>query len=350
MRHRPTQRVTIETVAARANVSAATVSFVVNGRGGVAPGTRERVQQAIAELGWAPSSSARALARQRSSAIGLVLRRSPLLLGADPFFGRFLGGVESVLAAHEYALVLRVVGEDDEAEARSYRWLGAQGRVDGFLLLDLRDSDPRFALLDELGLPAVAVGEPARPSRHPWLAIDDRAAMQAATSHLVALGHRRIGHVSGPRGYVHSRSRRQAWSQTVAAAGLEPGPEVPGDFTAEGGAAATKRLLSSDRPHPTAIVYANDLMALAGVRMLREAGLRVPDDVSVTGFDDVALAAHSQPALTTARQDTEGWGAAAAASLLATLQAEPGRTGWLQPAELVIRASTVPPSDRQDLP
>ena len=251
-------------VARRAGVSKGAVSFALNDRPGVAPQTRERILAAARDLGWQPSTRARALSRSRAFAVGLVMRRAPELLGADPFFPQFLAGVESVLAGRGSALVLQVVGDDDEAEAASYRRLAGQGRVDGVFLNDMLVDDHRFGLLAGLGLPAVAVGRPTGPCPFPVVTVDDRQGVAGLVEHLLGLGHRRIGFVGGPEGYVHSLSRRAAWRQALEAAGVAPGPELVADFTGPGGAAATRALLELADP-PTAIVYANDVMAIAGM-------------------------------------------------------------------------------------
>src|SRR4029453_2395866 len=222
---------TIMEVARRAGVSKGAVSFALNDRPGVAPQTRDRILAAARELGWQPSTRARALSRSRAFAVGLVMRRAPELLGADPFFPQFLAGVESVLAGRGSALVLQVVADDDEAEASSYRRLATQGRVDGVFLNDLRVEERRFGLLAGLGLPAVAVGRPTGPCPFPVVTVDDRQGVAGAVEHLLGLGHRRVAFVGGTEGYVHSLSRRSAWRQALEAAGGAPGPELTADFT-----------------------------------------------------------------------------------------------------------------------
>lgn len=334
------RRPTIADVAEHAGVSKGAVSFALNDRPGVAVGTRERIFASARALGWTPSAPARALSRSRASAVGLVLSRPAELLGADPFFGLFIAGVEVVLAARGFALVLQVVG-DRQTEADSYRRLVQEGRVDGVFLLDLRRDEPRFDLLVELGLPAVAVGAPDGPCPFPTVAPDDRIGPRAAVAHLVGLGHRRIAHVAGTPGYVHSAARERAWRQALEDAGLEPGPVAVADFSGPGGAAATAELLALAQP-PTAIVYANDLMAIAGIGVALEAGWRVPADLSIVGYDDSLLAAHVAPALTTVREDVLGWGRAAADTLLALLGDRPASPVALDLPALVIRASTGP--------
>jgi DNA-binding LacI/PurR family transcriptional regulator len=335
------RRATIEDVARLAGVSNGAVSLAVSGQAGVADSTRVRIIAAADELGWRPSIGARAMRSSKAFAVGLILARDPALLGADPFFPSFIAGVESELAPVGYSLVLQVVEDDDVAVSDAYRRLAREGRVDGVFLTDLRRGDPRLSLVHELGLRGIAVGKPIGRSVVPAIGIDDRVGIREAVHHLASFGHRRIGFVGGTRGYVHSAARQRAWREGLRAAALPIGPTIAADFTAAGGAAATTRLLeASDRP--TAIVYANDLMAIAGMSVAAQLGLDVPGDLSIIGFDDVPLAAHVNPPLTTVRQDVVFWGRAAAAALLSLIEHRTPVLATLPPSQLVLRASTAP--------
>jgi len=334
-------RPTIADVARAAGVSKGAVSFALNDRPGVAAATRARILAAAAELGWTPSHRARALSSSRALTVGLVVARAPETLSADPFFPAFIAGVETTLADRGQALLLQVV-PDQESERRSYESLAASGRVDGVFLTDLRVDDPRPALLEALGLATVVIAPAPFDCPSPVVAIDDRPGIVSAVEHLAALGHRRIAHVAGPVEFVHTRTRRDAWAGAVASAGLDEIPCVHSDFSPAGGAHATRQLLDSPEP-PTAIVYANDLMAIAGMSAAQTRGLHVPDDLSVTGFDDTPLAAHLQPPLTTVRTDAVGWGRAAAECLLRLVDGVTVTDVTLPPPELVLRASTAPP-------
>jgi len=336
-----TSRPTITDVARVAGVSKGAVSFALNDRPGVAAHTRERILAAARDLGWTPSLRGRALSVSRAHAVGLVIARPHEALGADPFFSSFMAGIETVLSERGHALMLQVVG-DERSEHESYRRLAADGRVDGVFLTDMRVDDVRPQLLDELGLPTVVIGQAAGSGPWPAVGVDDQPAIVAAVEHLVALGHRRIGHVAGPAEFVHGVSRRAAWTSAVTDAGLSPGPCITADFSPQGGADATKALLDLDEP-PTAIVYANDLMAIAGMSIAIGREVDVPAQLSVTGFDDIPLAAYLQPALTTVRTDVVGWGRAAAIRLLALVDSEAVAEIDLPPPEFVIRASTAPP-------
>jgi DNA-binding LacI/PurR family transcriptional regulator len=335
------RRTTIGDVARLAGVSNGAVSLAFHGQAGVADSTRQRIIAAADELGWRPSIGARALLSSRAFAVGLILARDPELLGADPFFPSFIAGVESELAGRGYSLVLQVVPDERDAVTAAYRRVAQEGRVDGVFLADLRRGDPRLPLVEELGLPAVAVGRPAERTGVPVVAIDDRGGVRQAVEHLIELGHRRIAFVGGPPGYVHSASRASAWRQALRGSHLTAGPVETGDFTGDGGAAAMSRLLA--RPErPTAVVFANDLMAIAGMSVAVQAGIDVPADLSIIGFDDVPLAAHVHPPLTTVRQDVIAWGRASAAALLSVVEDGALRVTPLPPSQLVLRASTAP--------
>jgi LacI family repressor for deo operon, udp, cdd, tsx, nupC, and nupG len=332
---------TITDVARVAGVSKGAVSFALNDRPGVAADTRERILGVARDLGWTPSLRGRALSVSRALAVGLVIARPPEALGADPFFSSFIAGIETVLSERGHALVLHVVG-DERSEHESYRRLAADGRVDGVFLTDMRVDDLRPQLLDDLGLPTVVIGPAIGNGPWPAVGVDDQPAIVTAVEHLVALGHRRISHVAGPAEFVHGVSRRTAWASAVTDAGLPPGPCISADFSPQGGADATMALLDLDEP-PTAIVYANDLMAIAGMSTAIGRAVGVPAELSVTGFDDIPLAAYLQPALTTVRTDVVGWGRAAAIRLLALVDNESVAEIDLPPPVLVIRASTAPP-------
>jgi len=334
-------RVTIADVAQAAGVSKGAVSFALNRRPGVAADTRDRILRVAAELDWTPNHRARALSTSRALAFGLVVARPPEVLVEDAFFSALIAGIEAGLVDSGYALVLQVVTSAHEHDA--YSRMARDGRVDGVLLTDLRTDDSRIPLLQSLGLPAVTLNRAQSVSPFPAIVLDDRPAVIAAVRHLIDLGHRDIAHVAGPAGYVHGVARRTAWAETLAEAGLPQGQLMHGDFSARGGASATRRLLDAPTP-PTAILYANDIMAIAGLAAAHERGLDVPKDLSVVGFDDTPLAAHVHPALTTARADVFEWGRAATEALGALTSGRTQPDVACPPAELILRDSTGPPN------
>ena len=324
------RRPTIDDVAARAGVSSASVSFAMNDRPGVGEATRARILAAAAELGWRPSAHARALTEARARAIGLLLVRPVEQLEVDPFFVRFLAGVERTLARSDHALVLRVMDSGEPIDLEAYARLAASGRVDGFLLCDVELDDPRFGLVAAAGLPAVVAGHPVSPCPFPWVETEHARGVADVVEHLIALGHRRIAFVGGYEHYEHVQARLRVWRDALSAAGLEPGPVAYADPAAPLDAA----------PRPTAIVYASDRLAAAGLAAARERGIAVPGELSITGFDDSPLAAFASPPLTSVRIDYAQFGEAAAAALLAAIAGEPPRPFRGAPPELVLRGST----------
>ncbi|MRG59163.1 LacI family DNA-binding transcriptional regulator [Agromyces sp. CFH 90414] len=333
-------RVTIADVAARAGVSKGLVSFALNGRAGVSTETRDRILACADELGWTPSLRARSLSIDRSFALGLVIGRSPDVIAADPFFHAFIAGVESEFSTAGQVLVLAAVTPGRQ-EAVTYRGLASDRRVDGVILSDLRAGDERPALVAELGLAAVTLGRPDTDTPFPAVTIDDGAGIRTAVEHLVELGHRRIAHVAGPATMLHGHRRAEAFRAAMADAGLDGASVIETDFSANAGAEATRRLLDvSTGRRPTAIVYSNDHMALAGLAVAGRAGIPVPADLSITGFDNTELAEYVFPSLTSVATDAAAWGAVAARTLLASIAGEEPDDVELDPPRLVVREST----------
>jgi DNA-binding LacI/PurR family transcriptional regulator len=337
----PTPRVTIADVAREAGVSKGLVSFALNDRPGVSAETRSRILRVAGSLGWTPSLRGRSLSSKRSFALGLVMARDPEVLGSDPFFTSFLAGVETILAPQGLALVLSVV-PDGTTELQTYRTLVTDGRVDGVFLTDLRHDDPRIPCLTELDLPAVTLGRPDQPSPFPAVCIDDTRGVADTVRHLAELGHRRIAHVAGSPTMLHGSRRRAAFTQAMEAAGLGNGQVVETDFSISAGADATRRLLGQPQP-PTAIVFANDPMAIAGIGVAQELGVRVPTDLSITGFDDIEFARYVYPALTTVGATPLVWGRAAATTLLGLIRTGTADDVELPAARLIVRGSASAP-------
>ena len=333
------RRPTIADVARHAGVSKGLVSYALNDRPGVSSDSRRRILEAASDLGWTPSLRARSLSTGRSFACGLVIGRSADVIAADPFFHSLIAGLEDVFAASGQVLVLAVV-TPGRHEAETYRGLADDRRVDGVVITDLRAGDERIALVERLGLRAVTLGRPDVASPFPSVTVDDGAGIRGLVAHLASLGHRRIAHVAGPADMLHGQRRADAFASATADAGLES-LVVETDFSAAQGAEATRALLSgADRP--TAIVYSNDHMALAGLGVAQRLGLRVPDDLSITGFDDTELGRVIHPSLTSVATDARAWGSAAARALLAALGGAPAAHIELTAPTLIVRESTGP--------
>ena len=332
--------VTISDVALAAGVSKGAVSHALNGNAGVSESTRARILQVASDLGWKPNLRAKALSTSKAFAVGLVVARDPRLLGTDPFFPAFIAGVESTLVENDFVLVLTsAMGQDKEEQ--SYRKLARDGRVDGVILTDVRVRDPRIALMRELGLAAVTLNRPEGVSSFPAVCMDDTEGIAGATRHLIALGHERIAHVGGTQSYIHGCSRRRAWEGAMVRGGLKTDLFVEADFTAAAGAAATADLLRR-RDRPTAIVFANDLMAIAGLSFAQSQGIAVPADLSITGYDNTELASFLNPPLTTISTDPVLWGRVAAQVLLDELNGVRSGDIVLPEPQLVLGGSTGP--------
>ncbi len=308
------RRPTIADIARRAGVSKGAVSYALNDRPGVSPATRAAIKAIAEEIGWRPNSAARALTHARVDTVGLVLCRSAHLLGVEPFFMELISGIESELAAHGCALLLQVV-PDLVQELEVYRRWWGERRVDGAFLADLRCADPRVAGVAELGMPAVVIGHPGQAGPLPAVWSDDAAALRDTVTYLTALGHRSIARVAGLPDLVHTHLRDRAYRELVAELDLGDPVVIHTDYTGEEGAHATRRLISAAR-RPTAIIYDNDIMAVAGLSVAQEMGLDVPGDLSLVAWDDSQLSRVVRPPLTALSRDIPAYGAQAARTLL----------------------------------
>jgi len=333
-------RATMGDMASRLGISKAAVSYALNGHPGVSAGTRQRVLALATELGWYPSSSARALSGAETGVIGLVLSRPSDLLTIETFFINFLSGIEQVLTERGSSLLLRVIGDYPEAETTTYqRWWGER-RVDGVILVDERYRDPRPAAMERLGLPAVVCGGPVPGSALPCLWTDQAVDAALVVEHLAGLGHRRIAHVSGPPRFVHERARRRGVRRAARALGVAV-ETVEAEFTGPQAAEVTNRLLNRAAP-PTAIVYASDVMTLAGLGVAAARGVPVPARLSVVSWDDSYLTTLVHPAVTALWRDTPAYGSLAASVLLDLVAGRnQGRT-QVPPSVLKVRETTAP--------
>lgn len=337
-----TKRVTIADIAERTGLSKGAVSYALNGQPGVSEPTRQRVLRVALELGWHPNTAARALSGSRAGAFGLVLARPASTLGVEPFFMKLISGMEAAMTATRTALLLQVV-PDLDAEIAMYRRWWAERRVDGVFLIDLRTSDKRVPVLEELRMPTVVVGGPGHHGSLPSVWIDDSTIMVMVVEYLAALGHRRIARVGGVPDMLHTELRAAAFDEVAARAGLEWSTTVDTDYSPDQGAQATRRLLSTTAA-PTAIVYDNDVMAVAGVSVAHEMGVAVPGELSIMAWDDSVLCEITHPALTAVSRDIVAYGTHVAEHLLAVLNGDRVTDFENPPPRLVVRGSTARPT------
>jgi DNA-binding LacI/PurR family transcriptional regulator len=340
------RRPTIADIARRAGVSKGAVSYALNDRPGVSPLTRQRILAIAEEIGWRPNSAARALSGAAANAIGLAIRRPARILGMEPFFMELVSGLEAELSAAGSALMLQVAADADTELALYRRWWGER-RIDGAIVVDLRADDPRVALLEELAMPAVIVGGPTGVGSLPHVWADEAVTVTETVGYLAALGHRRIGRVAGLPELLHTRHRDKAFLAAGAALGVDTSTMLSTDYTGDEGARATRRMLSS-AARPTAILYDNDIMAVAGLSVAHEMGLNVPTDLSIVGWDDSPLCEVVRPPLTALTRDIPAYGARAAALLLQVIAADgaagDGPSIEVAHPRLTPRGSTAPPA------
>jgi LacI family transcriptional regulator len=328
-------------VAAQAGVSRTTVSLVLNDVAGAAisDATRQRVLEAAERLGYQPHHSARGLAGGKSHTLGLVLRQSPEQVATDAFLPETLRGLAAAARAGGYRVLVEPVAPGHEG----YVELVRSGRTDGLVLSGPRIDDRDLATIIDEGFPIVLQG--SLPGVDvPSVDIDNEAGARSAVEHLLALGHRRIGCITNaPLAYTAARERLAGFHAALAGAGLAAEPELiaEGSFDAPSGRTAMESMLHAHPP--TAVFVASDVVALGAIAAIRDAGLRVPDDLSVVGFDDVPLAAYFDPPLTTIRLPAHELGFAAGRALLERIRGRPVPARMLLPTELVVRGSSGPP-------
>ncbi len=341
------KRVTAKDVAQLAGVSRTTVSLVLNNAPNVhiSPETRRRVLEAARQLNYHPHAAARSLVSQRSMTLGLVLCQSPEQVFADPFLPQVLQGINYVAQAAGYRILLETMTnpEDD-----GYAALALENRIDGFILSGPRSDDSALRALYEDRFPIVLLGRLPDVSI-PFVDVDNVHAAYGAVSHLIHLGHTRIGMITnGPLHYTASADRLEGYRRALADHGLEYDDAlvVFGAFREESGQVAMDRLLALDDP-PTAVFAASDAIALGALVSLRRQGLRVPDDVALVGFDDIPLAAYVNPPLTTVRLPARQLGEEAARLLIALVEGRPVETTEiLLETTLIVRESC---GSRRDL-
>jgi DNA-binding LacI/PurR family transcriptional regulator len=312
--NRTTGRPTMDDVALRAGVGRGTVSRVINGSTQVSLRAKQAVEDAIAELGYVPNRAARALVTQRTDSVALVIFESGERYFADPSFGRIVQSISSLLVARNLQMVLMIAQAPDERR-RLEGYLTCE-HVDGALMISLRDDDPLPAVLEERGVATVRAGRPTLAERGTFVDADNRGGAREAVSYLRAQGRRCIAAIAGSLDIAAGIARLDGYRDVVG-----DGPVAFGDFSEESGAAAMRRLLGQ-YPQVDAVFAASDMMAVGALRVLQQSGRRVPDDVAVVGFDDSAIARHTQPPLTTVDQPIAEMGEAMVRLLLAKLDGD----------------------------
>ena len=301
----PRRQPTLDEVAKRAGVSRTAASRVLNNAPHVSRAKREAVQKAIKDLGYTPSRTAQALATSKTGVIALAISGEDSEIFADPFFAEVIVGISAEFEETDLHLLL-CLAASERGRARLRHLLSTRG-VDGVLLTALRGDDPLVRIVEQAGLPAVYGGRPLHGEPAWYVDVDNCGGARKATDYLIELGRTRIAMITGLSDTDVSQSRHRGYREAMAVAGLTPYATQPGDFTIAGGGAAMAALLDS-HPDLDAVFAANDNMAAGALRVLREHGRRVPEDVAIVGFDDLEIATRTDPPLTTVHQPVRALG------------------------------------------
>jgi LacI family transcriptional regulator, galactose operon repressor len=326
---------TIRDVAQRAGVSIPTVSRVLNDRPNVADELAERVRSAIAELNYRPSRAAQRLRAQASRLVGVIFSDI-----SNPFYINVLKGIEFVLSKDGFSLLISNADADPDREARMVQVMRAEG-VAGLIIAPTKESAPEVKKAIDDGLPVVVFDRRMRDMEVDTVMADGLSGAIRAVNHLVALGHRRIGIISGPLHLSSARDRYAGYLQALSDADIKVEANLTrlGDYKMESGYQLATELISSRRP-PTALFVANNEMTIGALNAIHDARRRMPDDIAIVGFDDFDWAVSLNPPLTTVAQSTFDIGVQAASLLLSRIgnPGRPGRTVVLE-TSLIVRAS-----------
>jgi LacI family transcriptional regulator len=336
--------VDIREVARRSGVSMATVSRALNGRPDVSDATRARIEQVAQELGYTPNQQARALVRRRSDMVGLIWDTSYVeSKGRQPFLQDLLVGLKMALADTGYHLML-LSPKTAASGVTAFVQAAMQHGLDGVVLMGVNEHLPAVEALISSGRPCVGMDLEVTGARAAYVSSDNRAGAATAVHHLASLGHTRIATIAGPLPLLTAVNRLEGYRATMAELGL-PIPDgyvVEGDFFLTSGHTTMQSLLALGTP-PTAVFVAGDQMAIGAMQAIADAGLSVPGDISIVGYDDIEEAEIVRPQLTTVTQDYLEIGQAAVTLLMAIMDNE-NETPQprIVPGQLVVRASTGP--------
>jgi DNA-binding LacI/PurR family transcriptional regulator len=344
------KRVTLQDVANQAGVSRQTVSRVINNKDGVADETRARIQDTINAMGYRPNLAARGLTQQRTRIIGLVIPYTPDYLFTDPHLLKQMSAVDQILGLRRYTLLLTTAVANGTLLDASVRELSAferlleAGYVDGVILCETPFSAEGIALLEQHDYHWVILGYYHKGGEGVYAVhADDRGGARQAIMHLLSLGHQRIGIISGPEQSIQAVDERLIGCRVALEEHhleLDPTFVTHGDFTMESGARAAAQLMTCE-PAPTAIFALNDRMAIGAMQYVQAQGLRVPQDVSIVGFDDVPISKMCNPKLTTIHQPAQEMGKQAARLLFDLIEDQSMLPqSVVLPTELIVRDST----------
>ncbi len=328
---------TLEDIAKMSGVSRSTVSRVINRDPNVSAATRRKVLDLIQQIGFQPNLAARGLAVGRTRVIGLVIPTGLTSIFSDPYFPLVIQGVASACSARGYSVMLWLA--EREYEAKTINQVLYNGLIDGVIVASMLLDDPIIQRLSESPQPFITIGRHPTNDQINFIDVDNRIGAYQGVSYILHTGRRRVATITGPRNMIAGRDRYLGYQDALRERGLPLLPElvVEGEFSDISGYLAMKQLLSQ---HPDAVFVASDAMAFAAMRAIQEAGLSIPDDIAVVGFDDIPPAATSNPPLTTVRQPIQQSGSVAAEMLIERIEhPQIQLCRIILPTELVIRDS-----------
>jgi len=331
-------RVTLRDVARKAGVSINTVSRALNDRPEISPETKERVLRAAAKLGYRPNKLARGLRSNKTEIIGVIVGDI-----ANPFFSAVVQGMGKKARGLGYSLILQDTGEDYENEEEAVRIMQYE-QVDGVLLTPVQTDKKSVQLLQEAGIPFVLVARYFTDIETDYVVADDAQGGWLATTHLIDRGHKRIAFINGPSYNSSARERMEGYTRALCEHGIEVDDRLIRTcaLTMEDGYVHTKDILREIRPRPTAFFAFSDFVALGIMQALRGKGIKVPRDMAVVGYDDIAFASCLEVPLTTVRMPKREMGAKAVEILIKKIEQKgaAGRCQVKMPVELVVRESS----------
>jgi len=336
-----TRKLTIKEIAELAGVSKATVSRVLNGKGGVSPRTRRKVERVIQMYSYTPNLVARGLSLRRTGGVGLIVAHTAKRLSSHLFFLEFLRGVSHFLTEMGFRLILATADSEEDYES-SCRNMAQDGFVDGAVILGIRKNDRRLRYFLKAGVPFVTVGRPIGYPRADYVDSDNQGGARTATEYLLRLGHKEIFFINGPEDHVASIAREKGYKEAFNTHGVSLGEQyiVHGDFSFESGYGAVRMALAQGLEF-SAVFAASDLTAMGAATALKEAGFRVGEDISVVGFDDIPYARLFDPPLTTVHQPIHEMGEEAGRLLLLRLEGDvEGPLRKVFRTQLIVREST----------
>jgi LacI family transcriptional regulator len=328
---------TIDDIARISEVSRSTVSRVINADPNVKEQTRKKVLDVIQSHNFQPNIAARGLAAGSTKVIGVVIPVGVSSIFSDPYFSLVIQGVSSACNHLGYSIMLWLA--EPQYERKTISQILYNGFIDGVIVLAMLLDDPLIDRLSESNRPFITIGRHPTNEKIDYVDVDNRAGAYQAVSYAIRAGHHRVALIGGPANTISGQERAQGYLDALREYGLPVIPELitEGDYSDAGGYQAMKRLLPN---HPDAVFAASDAMAFAAIRVIQEAGLRIPEDIAVVGFDDIPPAATSKPPLTTVRQPIQQTGKIVAEMLIDMIEhpsSQPHRV--VLPTELVIRSS-----------